>query len=216
MKFRIPFIYSIIPAAIVVILLALGLWRNASYFLQPFVHWIAQYNVESFEAYLYGTVALVLIIPGMLMGAAVILIARHEDKMLKKKHTLEKARGDHNYQIDEILRSMEASLARIRESSEKIKIQTERIVEISKGLSADSGIRSLPTEANPENSPPRGGIAQEKFIGATDIYASSRRESFSLGSGIEDYPLSLTTDVPEFKLFLEKITVLLRRDLKNK
>ncbi|MDR3139664.1 MAG: hypothetical protein LBT95_08345 [Treponema sp.] len=228
MKFRIPFIYIIIPVAVAVILLAFGLWMNSSYFLQPFVNWMAKFNVKSFEAYLYGMVVLVLLIPGTLMGVAIIIISKHEDKLLKEKHAIEKTNSNKNYEIDEILHSMEVSLARIKDSSEKIKVQTERIVEISKRLSADSSVGFLPAEEQKpaeedlpifdipkENFPFLGRIAPDKLIGSTDIYAPNRRESLSPEGGLEDYHLSLIAENPGFKNLWEKITILLHQTLKK-
>jgi hypothetical protein len=217
-----PYRYLIIPAGILVILLMAFCWINLPTLVKPLLSWMTQRNIKPSAAWFSGAVILILAVTGLLMCGIIGILSRLEDQYLKKHQPPVNPGEINDDEIDETLRLMEYSLAKLRKSSEEMKVQKERIVALNRRLFGGPAVRvSERQEASaPEPSPPGVPRSGERMggkpIGAADIHApggSGKRPG--TGEFSEDYRVLLPEEKTIFIEMIEKFTCLLRYTAKE-
>jgi hypothetical protein len=214
-----------IPASILVILLMIFFWINIPSVIGPLVNWMVKQNIRPSVAWFSAAAILILVITGAFICGVVVLISRLEDRYLKKHQPPADPAGGSYNEIDDILSSVEQSLARIRESSEKMKAQTEQIIELNRRFFA--GFIVPPGDALREGrSPefrdsrhevsPHGRVIPDRLIGSTDIYVpGGSGGAFPKGENSRYHRDGSPEKSPEFIAIIEKITCLLRHSIKK-
>ncbi|MDR2101818.1 MAG: hypothetical protein LBP43_04540 [Treponema sp.] len=211
-----PYRYIIIPAALGVIFLMILLWLNLSFLTEPLVKWMASHNIRPSPAWFSVAGVLIVVITGVLMFGIISFISRQEDKYLQTHRPPPDPSGIHYNEIDGILRSMELSLAKIKENSEKMKVQTERIIELNRHFFAGSApFRLKPQNSGHPGAPSVRPLVPDKLFGGTDIYALGSsgpgcpRPLTGTGESPRD-PGVLPEQEPEFIAMIKRITCLLQ------
>jgi hypothetical protein len=211
-----------VPAAIVVILLMILFWIKIPLLITPLAKWMVKHNFKPSVVWFPVAAILILIITGSLVWGTVFFISRLEDRYFQKHQPPVNPAGAHENEIDDILCSVEQSLARIKESSERMKVQTEQIMELNQRFFAGFVAPSRETP-NLEKIPPphisrheispHGRMISDRLIGSTDIYVlnASRRIS-GKKENLQDISPGKKT---EFIALIEKITCLLRYTIKK-
>jgi hypothetical protein len=132
MKRHFPFFLLIIPAGILVIILVLILALNLNRIVSALG---SSFWGTSRETLFYIAVALVPVISGTLMGAAIVLISKKEGQEYDRLR--EEARKGAPSVYKELTRyfdSIDASITKLRDVSEKIKRQTEAMEELERSI----------------------------------------------------------------------------------
>jgi hypothetical protein len=214
-----------IPASILVILLMSLFGINIPSFMKSLADWMVRHDMKPSMAWFSVIAILVLVITGAFMCGVVILISRLEDRYLKKHQPPVNPAREYDNGIDDIICSVEQSLARIRESSEKMKAQTEQIIELNRRFLAGFVVPSResprvkgtpPHETARREISPHGRMMSDRLIGGTDIYALGGSRSFlPKRENLRDYRDVSPEKSPEFIAMIEKITCLLRYTIKK-
>jgi hypothetical protein len=226
MKFRIPqYKYIMIPAAIVVILLMILFWVKIPLLITPLVKWMVKHNFKPSVIWFPVAAILILVITGSLVWGIVVFISRLEDRYIQKHQPPVNPAEAHGNEIDDILCSVEQSLAKIKESSERMKAQTEQIMELNRRFLGGS-IAPPQEPPNLEKIPPphisrheispHGRMISDRLIGSADIYVlGGSKDSFPKKENSPDYRGISPEKTPEFIALIEKITCLLRYSIKE-
>ncbi|MDR3168105.1 MAG: hypothetical protein LBT93_09180 [Treponema sp.] len=195
------------------------LWLNLSSFTAPLVKWMMQHNIRPSMAWFLVAGILVVIITGALMFGIISFISRQEDKYLQKHQPPVDPSGAHYSEIDNILHSMEVSLAKIKENTKKMKIQTERIVELNQRLFGGSAVSFLksqnpgelpPPETSPHKVLPEQRLITDRLFGSTDIYTlGSPKPRSDQGETPKDPGVLSPEQKSEFIAMIERITCFL-------
>jgi hypothetical protein len=201
-----------IPAGIVIVLLMILFWIKIPSLVIPLWNWLMERNTRPSAGWIAAGVFLILGLTGALLWGITVLVSWLEEKYQPPAEPADVFENE----IDDILYSVEKSLARIKESSEKMKIQTERILELNRRFLDAFPLRS----PDPQNvgeiplSPGtafRGQMITEKLVGSTDIFVlSGSREHPDQKGKLLEYRNPAPEKDPEFIILIEKITHLLR------
>jgi hypothetical protein len=205
-----------IPAGIVIILLMILFWIKIPSLITPLWDWLMKRHIRPSTGWIAAAVFLILGLTGAMLWGITVLVSRLEEKYRKKYQPPAEPADVFENEIDDILYSVEESLARIKESSAKMKIQTERILELNRRFldafpvqppepQNSGGIPLLPLL--PQQIPFRGQLISEKLVGSTDIFVLS---------GSREPPDPARGRDPEFTILIEKITHLLRYTIEIK
>jgi hypothetical protein len=186
---------------------------------------MVKHDIRPSVAWFSVMAILVLVITGAFMCGIVVFISRLEDRYLKKHQPPVNPDKGYENEIDDIIYSVEQSLTRIRESSEKMKAQTEQIVELNRrffaGFTVPSqespGIKEIPPHKTARREiSPHGRMMSDRLIGGTDIYAlGGSKDFFPKKENSPDYLDVSPEKNPEFIAMIEKITCLLWYTIKK-
>jgi uncharacterized membrane protein YgaE (UPF0421/DUF939 family) len=147
MKHHLPIFLFIIPVGVLLIVLALVFALNLDRIVSVLSSVFLGRNSGNSEILFYVVVALVPVLSGTLMALAIIILSRNEDREYER--LWKEARDTAPPFYDEFSRycdSIDASIAKLRDASEKIKHQAEKLEGLSRSMAEKSALTVVKVE----------------------------------------------------------------------
>lgn len=150
MKHHFPFFLMIIPVGILMMVFALIFILNLEHIVSAAGSLFFGANQEHSRSLFYIAAALVPVISGIVMGVAVVMISKHEDREYEQlwQETQDGASAFYG-ELTRYFDSIDASIIKLRDASEKIKHQGEKMEELGRHMAEQNG----PSAVRAENPP---------------------------------------------------------------
>jgi hypothetical protein len=147
MKRRFPVFLLIVPIGALVILLALILTLNLDRIVSALESSFLGANRKDSSTLFYIAVALVPIISGTLMGLAVIIVSKKEDEEYQQRWEESRAGNLSVYEeMAQCLDAIDASITKLRETSEELKDQAGAMEDLGRYFAAESDAAEVRAE----------------------------------------------------------------------